>query len=73
MPIMASIYRGQDSQGVAYGMYNTFFSVGLSIGPFAGAALLSRYSLPAIFLLQAGVLGVIGMLGCFLFGRLGWR
>ncbi len=73
MPIMAGIYRSQDSQGVAYGMYNTFFSVGLSIGPFAGAALLSHHPLPAIFLLQAGVLAVMGTLGCLLIGKLGWR
>ncbi len=73
MPIMAGIYRDQDSQGVAYGMYNTFFSIGLALGPFAGAALLGHYPLPAIFLLQAGVLGVMGVLGCLLIGRLGWR
>lgn len=73
MPIMAGIYRDQDSQGVAYGIYNTFFSIGLALGPFAGAALLGHYPLPAIFLLQAGVLGVMGVLGCLLIGRLGWR
>lgn len=73
MPIMAGIYRDQDSQGVAYGMYNTFFSIGLALGPFAGAALLGHYPLPAIFLLQAAVLGVMGVLGCLLIGRLGWR
>ncbi|HOB18178.1 MAG TPA: MFS transporter [Candidatus Methanoculleus thermohydrogenotrophicum] len=73
MPIMASIYRDQGSQGVAYGMYNTFFSIGLSTGPFAGAALLGRYPLATIFLLQAGVLGIIGVLEYLLIGKLGWR
>ena len=73
MPIMSGIYHDQGSQGVAYGMYNTFFSIGLAAGPFAGAALSGRYPLTAIFLLQAGVLAVMGVLGCLLIGRLGWR
>jgi DHA1 family multidrug resistance protein-like MFS transporter len=70
---MAGIYRAQGSQGVAYGIYNTFYSIGLALGPFAGAALLSHCPLSAIFLLQGLVLGVVGMFGCFLIGRLGWR
>ncbi len=73
MPIMASIYRDQGSQGVAYGMYNTFYSIGLTAGPFAGAALLGHHPLTVIFLLQAGVLGVIGVFEYLLIGRLGWR
>lgn len=73
MPVMAGIYRAQGSQGVAYGIYNTFYSIGLALGPFAGAALLSHCPLSAIFLLQGLVLGVVGMFGCFLIGRLGWR
>ncbi|MCM2465530.1 MFS transporter [Methanoculleus oceani] len=73
MPILADIYRGQGSQGAAYGMYNTFFSVGLSAGPFAGAILAGRLPLPAIFLLQAAVLVVMGALGWLVIGRLGWR
>jgi len=73
MPILADIYRGQGSQGAAYGMYNTFFSVGLSAGPFAGAILAGRWPLPVIFLLQAVVLAVMGALGWLVIGRLGWR
>lgn len=73
MPILAGIYRGRGSQGAAYGMYNTFFSVGLSAGPFAGAVLAGRWPLPAIFLLQAAVLAVTGVLGWLVIGRLRWR
>lgn len=73
MPMMANIYRDRDSQGIAYGVYNTFFSIGLSAGPFAGAVLLRQISLPTIFLLQAGVLGTIGMLEYLLIRRLEWR
>ncbi|PKL57093.1 MAG: MFS transporter [Methanomicrobiales archaeon HGW-Methanomicrobiales-6] len=73
MPILAGIYRGRGSQGAAYGMYNTFFSVGLSAGPFAGAVLAGRWPLPVLFLLQAGVLAVMGVLGWFVVGRLRWR
>lgn len=73
MPILAGIYRGRGSQGAAYGMYNTFFSVGLSAGPFAGAILAGRWPLPVIFLLQAAVLAVMGALGWLVIGRLGWR
>ncbi len=73
MPIMAGIYRDQGSQGAAYGMYNTFFSVGLSVGPFAGAVLAGRWALPTIFLLQAAALAVVGVLGWPVIGRLGWR
>lgn len=73
MPILAGIYRGGGSQGAAYGMYNTFYSLGLAVGPFAGAALSGRWPLPAIFLLQAGVLAVVGAAGWLAAGRAGWR
>lgn len=73
MPILAGIYRGGGSQGAAYGMYNTFYSLGLAVGPFAGAALAGRWPLPAIFLLQAGVLAVVGAAGWLAAGRAGWR
>lgn len=73
MPIMAGIYRGQGSQGAAYGIYNTFFSVGLSAGPFAGAVIAGRWPLSAVFLLQATALAVTGVLGWLAIGRLHWR
>jgi len=73
MPILAGIYRGQGSQGAAYGMYNTFFSIGLSAGPFAGAILAGLWPLSAIFLLQAALLAVMGVLGWLIIGRLRWR
>ncbi|MDV2481515.1 MFS transporter [Methanoculleus sp. Wushi-C6] len=73
MPILAGLYRGRGSQGAAYGLYNTFYSLGLAAGPFAVAALSGRWPLSAIFLLQAGALAVVGLLGWLAVGRLGWR
>ncbi|KLK89182.1 MFS transporter [Methanoculleus sediminis] len=73
MPLLADIYRDHGSQGAAYGMYNTFFAVGLSAGPFAGAILAGRWPLPAIFLLLAGFLGVTGILSWLAVGKLAWR
>ena len=69
MPILAGIYRDHGSQGAAYGIYNTFYSLGLAVGPFAGAALIGRLSLPVLFLLQAGGLAIIGAAGWFAAGR----
>jgi DHA1 family multidrug resistance protein-like MFS transporter len=73
MPLLADIYRDHGSQGAAYGIYNTFFAVGLSAGPFAGAVLAGRWPLPAIFLGLAAFLGVTGVLSWVAFGRLGRR
>ncbi|MBP7410452.1 MAG: MFS transporter [Methanoculleus sp.] len=73
MPILAGIYRGRGSQGAAYGIYNTFYSLGLAAGPFAGAAIVGRWSLSAVFLLQATVLAVIGVFIRLAIGRLHWR
>ncbi|MFA7199039.1 MAG: MFS transporter [Methanoculleus sp.] len=73
MPIMAGIYRDRGSQGAAYGIYNTFYSLGLAAGPFAGAVLVVRWSLPAIFLATSAVLAVAGLLTWAVIGRLHWR
>jgi DHA1 family multidrug resistance protein-like MFS transporter len=73
MPILSGIYRDHGSQGAAYGIYNTFYSVGLAAGPFAGAALLGSLPLPAIFLSQAVFLAIVGVLIWILIGRLHWR
>ncbi|MDN7012409.1 MFS transporter [Methanoculleus sp. FWC-SCC3] len=73
MPLLADIYRDHGSQGAAYGMYNTFFAIGLSAGPFTGAVLADRWPLAAIFLLLAAFLGVTGILSWLAFGRLAWR
>lgn len=73
MPILAGIYRDHGSQGAAYGMYNTFYSAGLSVGPFAGAFLAGRWPLPAMFFATSAVLVVAGALGWAVIGRLHWR
>jgi MFS transporter, DHA1 family, multidrug resistance protein len=63
MPLLAGLYRSQGSQGVAYGIFNTLFSVGLAAGPFAGAVLVTAVSLPAIFIGHALLLMVAGVAG----------
>lgn len=73
MPIVAGIYRGQGSQGAAYGIYNTFYSLGLAAGPFAGAILVARWSFSAIFLATSAVLAAAGVLTWAVIGRLHWR
>lgn len=73
MPILAGIYRDHGSQGAAYGIYNTFYSLGLAAGPFAGAALIGRVPLPVLFLLQAIGLAITGAAGWFAAGRPGRR
>ncbi len=73
MPILAGIYRGRGSQGAAYGIYNTFYSLGLAAGPLVGAGIVGRWPLSAVFLLQATVLAVIGVLCWLAIGRLRWR
>ncbi len=71
MPILAGIYRDHGSQGAAYGIYNTFYSLGLAAGPFAGAALIGRVPLPTLFLLQAIGLAITGAAGWLAAGRPG--
>jgi DHA1 family multidrug resistance protein-like MFS transporter len=61
LPLMAGLYRSQGSQGMAYGVFNTFFSVGLAIGPFAGALLVTTFSLPAIFTGHALLIIAVGL------------
>ncbi|MDD2788103.1 MFS transporter [Methanoculleus sp.] len=73
MPIMAEIYRDRSSQGAAYGIYNTFYSLGLAAGPFAGAFFTSRWPLPAFFLATSAVLAVAGALGWVVIGKLRWQ
>lgn len=73
MPILAEIYRNHGSQGAAYGIYNTFYSMGLSVGPFAGALILGRWALTTIFHLLAAVIVVAGVLCWSAIGRSGWR
>lgn len=73
MPILAEIYRSHGSQGAAYGIYNTFYSAGLSAGPFAGAVILAKWALPTLFLLLAVILAATGVLCWSAIGRAGWR
>ncbi len=73
MPILARLYRDHGSQGAAYGIYNTFYSLGLAAGPLAGAALIGQVPLPVLFVLQAGGLAITGTAGWLAAGSPGWR
>jgi DHA1 family multidrug resistance protein-like MFS transporter len=61
LPLMADLYRGEGAQGVAYGVYNSFFSVGLALGPFAGALLANLLAVGSILFLSAVLLTGAGM------------
>ncbi|WP_301665390.1 MFS transporter [Methanoculleus frigidifontis] len=63
LPLMADLYRDEDAQGVAYGVYNSFFSVGLALGPFAGALLAGPLAVESILILSAVLLTVAGIVG----------
>ena len=67
LPLLGDLYggRGGGSRGFAYGAYNTLFSAGLALGPFAGGLLVARLSLPATLLGHAALLAAVGVLGYF--------
>ncbi len=67
LPLMADLYRGEDAQGVAYGVYNSFFSVGLALGPFAGALLVGLLAIGDIFMLSAVLLAAAGTAAMLVF------
>jgi MFS transporter, DHA1 family, multidrug resistance protein len=69
MPLLADLYgNGAEggSQGFAYGVYNTLFSLGLALGPLIGGLAITRFSFPAAFYGQAVLLCGAGLL-CYSF------
>jgi DHA1 family multidrug resistance protein-like MFS transporter len=69
MPLLSDLYgSGAEggSQGFAYGVYNTLFSLGLALGPFAGGLAITSFSFPLTLYGQAALLCVTGLL-CYLF------
>jgi len=69
MPLIAELYcRGgrRGSEGIAYGVFNSLYSVGLAVGPLLAASLISAYSLPVILSGHAMLILIVGIAGYFL-------
>jgi MFS family permease len=69
MPLLSDLFGGRDdggSQGFVYGTYNTLFSLGLVVGPFAGGLLITNLSLPVTLYGHAVLLALVGVL-CYAF------
>jgi MFS family permease len=69
MPLLSDLYgSGVDggSQGFAYGVYNTLFSLGLALGPFLGGLAITTFSFPDTLYGHAVLLFAAGLL-CFAF------
>jgi multidrug resistance protein len=69
MPLLSDLYgNGAEggSQGFAYGVYNTLFSLGLALGPLAGGLIITNFSFPVAFYGQAVLLCGAGLL-CYAF------
>lgn len=64
LPMLSDLYGGDaksNSQGFVYGMYNTLFSLGLAIGPFAGGILVAKLTLPLTLSAHALLLLIVGV------------
>ena len=64
LPLMSDLYSGEgdsNSRGLVYGVYNTLFSLGLAIGPFAGGLLVAAFTFRDTLFLQALILIIIGL------------
>lgn len=71
MPLQSDLYGSGvegGSQGFAYGVYNTLFSLGLALGPFLGGLAITTFSFPATLYGHAVLLFAAGLL-CFAFIR----
>ena len=69
MPMFSDLLRQggrAGSQGFAYGVYNTLFSLGLVLGPFAGGVLITNLTLPVTLYGHAALLAAVGVL-CYVF------
>ena len=64
LPLLTDLFGGAEgsSQGFLYGIYNTLFSLGLTIGPFLGGALITNFSLPVTVFGQSVLLALTGIL-----------
>ncbi|CAJ37355.1 MFS transporter [Methanocella arvoryzae] len=70
LPLLTDLFGGPEgsSQGFLYGIYNTLFSIGLTIGPFLGGALVVKFSLPITIFGQAVLLALTGILVFLIIG-----
>jgi multidrug resistance protein len=71
LPLLSDLYGSGvkgGSQGFAYGVYNTLFSLGLVLGPLAGGLAITSFSFPVTFYGQAVLLCATGLL-CLAFIR----
>jgi MFS transporter, DHA1 family, multidrug resistance protein len=71
LPLLSDLYGGEgesNSRGLVYGIYNTLFSLGLAIGPFAGGVLIAGITFPNTLLLQAFLM-IVASICAYLFIR----
>jgi DHA1 family multidrug resistance protein-like MFS transporter len=64
LPLMSDLYGGEgdsNSRGLVYGVYNTLFSLGLAIGPFAGGLLVAAFTFRDTLFAQALILIIMGL------------
>ncbi|HTY92127.1 MAG TPA: MFS transporter [Methanocella sp.] len=65
LPLISDLYGGDgrgSSLGMVYGIYNTLFSLGLALGPFAGGLIAARYGFPFTAYAQAALLAIAGFI-----------
>jgi MFS family permease len=62
LPLLSDLYGGGNSSGMAYGIYNTLFSLGLAVGPFAGGLMVAAYTLPVTLFMVAALLAAAGII-----------
>ncbi len=62
LPLLSDLYGGGNSSGMAYGIYNTLFSLGLAVGPFAGGVMVAAYTLPVTLYVNAALLAGAGLI-----------
>lgn len=64
LPLLSDLYGGDgesNSRGMVYGIYNTLFSLGLAIGPFAGGLMVAGFTLPVTLYVNAALLVAAGV------------
>jgi MFS transporter, DHA1 family, multidrug resistance protein len=66
MPYVAALYGGSgpdSSQGFAYGLFNTVYSIGLAAGPLLGGMVISFTSIPVTLFMFTFALIAVAVTG----------